>query len=62
MTNIVGIMFEFKESCGTKDVGAHVTNIFYYYPFEREPQIGLKVVSKVNFHSKEFMCIIELPF
>jgi hypothetical protein len=43
VTNIVGIMFEFKESCGTKDVGAHATSIFYYYPFEREPQIGLKV-------------------
>jgi len=42
VTNIVGIMFEF-ESCGTKDVGAHATSIFYYYPFEREPQIGLKV-------------------
>jgi hypothetical protein len=26
-----------------KRCGAHATSIFYYYPFEREPQIGLKV-------------------
>jgi hypothetical protein len=43
MTNIVGIMYEFKESCGIENVEAHATSIFYYYPFEREPQIGLKV-------------------
>jgi hypothetical protein len=36
-------MFEFKGSCGIEDVGACATCIFYYYPFEREPQIGLKV-------------------
>jgi hypothetical protein len=43
VTNIVGIMTKFKESCGIEDVGPHATCIFYYYPFERKPQIGIKV-------------------